>query len=175
MDYSIRFATGIKKYFDNISKNIWQDFEMNLLPDRTWREDDILHSSILKDGFDGSNGKKILNDINANNPIYSIKVEVKDYGGKPSETITGADLAIVFEVQLNKRPFSRRLTLVQLKRAYFKNGSTSFDELHHMSGRALYGKDFHQAQRMLFFTSHSVYWLAMTSGILVHSHVEIEG
>jgi len=166
MHYSIRFVDGLKRYFDNISKNIWQDFEMNLLPGRTWREDDILHSSIIKDGFDSTEGKRILNDINANNPIYNIKVEVKDYGGKEPETITGADLAIVFQVELNKKPFSRRLTLVQLKRAYFDKGSTSFDELHHLSGKKLYGKDFHQAQRMLFFTSHSVYWLAMTSGIL---------
>ncbi|HJP92232.1 MAG TPA: hypothetical protein VJ875_09775 [Pyrinomonadaceae bacterium] len=168
MDYSIRFATGLKKYFANISKNIWQDFELNLLTDRTWGEDEILRASILKSGFDG--GKKILNDINANNPVYNIKVETKDYGGKPDETITGADLAIVFETQINKKPLSRRLMLVQLKRAYFKKGvkkgGTSFEELHHLSGKEIYGVEFHQAQRMLFFTNHSVYWLAMTSGIL---------
>jgi hypothetical protein len=168
MDYAIRFASGLKRYFANISKSIWQDFELNLLPDRTWGEDEILRASILKSGFDG--GKKILNDINSNNPVYNIKVETKDYGGKPDETITGADLAIVFEVQINKKPLSRRLMLVQLKRAYFKKGvkkaGTSFDELHHLSGKDIYGVEFHQAQRMLFFTNHSVYWLAMTSGIL---------
>jgi hypothetical protein len=168
MDYAIRFATGLKRYFANISKNVWQDFELNLLPGRTWGEDEILRASILKNGFDG--GKKILNDINANNPVYNIKVETKDYGGKPDETITGADLAIVFEIQINKKPLSRRLMLVQLKRAYFnkgaKKGGTSFDELHHRSGKDIYGVEFHQAQRMLFFTNHSVYWLAMTSGII---------
>lgn len=168
MDYAIRFATGLKRYFANISKNVWQDFELNLLADRTWGEDEILRASILKNGFDG--GKKILNDINANNPVYNIKVETKDYGGKPDETITGADLAIVFEIQINKKPLSRRLMLVQLKRAYFKKGTkkggTSFNELHHLSGQDIYGVEFHQAQRMLFFTNHAVYWLAMTSGIL---------
>lgn len=170
MDYSIRFGLGLKEFFNNISRNVWRDFERSLLPDRNWYEDDILRTSVLKNGFDGRDQKSILNDINGKNPVYEIRCHVKEYAQHAEETITGADLAIVFRIEMDGRPISRRFFLVQLKRAHFGNGSTTFEELHRESGDGYFGKDFHQALRMLFFTQNSIYWLATTSGILADPH-----
>jgi hypothetical protein len=162
MDYATRFVTHLKSYFDHVPSNVWYDFERNLHPDRTWDEDSILRTSILRNGLDQTALLRQAND----NPIYELEVKSFDYGGKPDETITGADLAIVFRLELNKSLVARRLCLVQLKRASFEDGRTVFPALHHKSGKNYYGEDFHQAQKMLFFSTTPVYWIATTSALM---------
>jgi hypothetical protein len=162
MDYATRFVLHLKSYFDTIPQNVWSDFERNLRPDRKWDEDSILRSSILRDGFDQS---KWLREANGN-PVYNLSVKIEDYGGTKEETLTGADLAMILRLQVNKTLVTQRVVLVQLKRAFFQNGKTVFPTLHHESGARCFGRDFHQAQRMLFFSTTPVYWFASTSGIL---------
>jgi hypothetical protein len=162
MDYSTKFVSHLKSYFDSVPSNVWYDFETNLLPDRTWDEDSILRTSILLNGLDRA---ALLREAN-HNPIYKLEIKSFDYGGKGAETITGADLAIVFQLELNKHLVASRLCLVQLKRAFFENRKTQFPKLHHKSGKEHYGKDFHQAQKMLFFSTTPVYWFATTSALM---------
>jgi len=161
MDFATKFALKLKQYFDILPTNVWNDFERNLVPDRIWDEDSILRTSIIRDGID--NNISLLQKAN-NNPAYKIAVKACDYGGQGNETITGADLAVIFSLEINKVPVSRRLILVQLKRAFF-DPQTKFTSLHHESGKSYYGKDFHQAKKMLFFSTTPVYWFATTSAI----------
>src|SRR6266404_5241787 len=154
MDYSTKFVLQLKSYFDAIPQNVWSDFERNLQPNRKWDEDSILRTSILRDGFDAS---KRLRDAN-DNPVYNLSVKIEDYGGTKQETLTGADLALIVRLEVNETLLTQRVVLVQLKRAYFQNGKTMFPTLHHKSGAKYYGQDFHQAQKMLFFTTAPVYW-----------------
>ena len=162
MDYATRFVAHLKSYFDHVPFNVWYDFERNLHPDRTWDEDSILRTSILRNGLDQTSLLRNAND----NPVYELQVKSFDYGGKGDETITGADLAVVFRLELNKSLVARRLCLVQLKRAFFEDGRTVFPALHHKSGKQYYGDDFHQAQKMLFFSTTPVYWIATTSALM---------
>lgn len=162
MDYATKFILNLKSYFDSIPANVWSDFERNLLPHRKWNEDSILRTSILRDGFDASERLREAND----NPVYNLSVKVEDYGGAKEETLTGADLALILRLEVNKTLVTRRVVLVQLKRAYFQNGQTAFPTLHHKSGAKYYGRDFHQAQKMLFFSITPVYWFATTFGVL---------
>ncbi len=162
MDFATRFVVKLKSYFDAIPLNVWTDFERNLLPGRKWDEDSILRTSILRDGFDKTDR---LRDAN-NNPVYRLDIELEDYGGGLEETLTGADLALIFRFEINRSLLGQRLILVQLKRANFDNRTTGFPALHHRSGAKYYGRDLHQAQKMLLFSSTPVYWFAMTSGIL---------
>jgi hypothetical protein len=162
MDYATRFVALLKPYFDHVPSNVWYDFERHLHPDRTWDEDCILRTSILRDGLDSPAARRDAND----NPVYKLEIKCFDYGGKSEETITGADLAIVFCLELNKSLVARRLCLVQLKRAFFEDGLTVFPALHHKSGKHYFGDDFHQARKMLFFSTTPVYWIATTSPLM---------
>lgn len=162
MDFATKFALNLKQYFDIVPTNVWYDFERNLLPSRTWDEDSILRTSILYDGLDNN---AYLLEANRN-PVYKLKVKSEDYGGNQNETITGADLALILSLEVNKVVVARRLVLVQLKRAFFDNTRTKFPALHHRSGKKYYGQDFHQAQKMLFFSTTPVYWFATTSAIM---------
>lgn len=162
MDYTTRFVSHLKSYFDSVPANVWYDFETNLHPDRTWDEDSILRTSILRNGLDDLTLLREAND----NPVYNLEIKSFDYGGKGDETITGADLAIVFQLELNKSLVASRVCLVQLKRAFFENRKTQFPMLHHRSGKNYYGQDFHQAQKMLFFSTTPVYWIATTSALM---------
>jgi len=153
---------NLKSYLDAVPVNVWNDFARSLLPHRKWDENNILRTSILRDGFDASGRLRDAND----NPVYKLDVKVVDFGGASEETLTGADLAVILRLEVNKTLLSRRVVLVQLKRAYFENGKTVFAKLHETSGVRHYGRDFHQAQKMLFFSTAPVYWFATTSGVL---------
>lgn len=117
MDYTTKFVSHLKSYFDTVPSNVWYDFETNLHPDRTWDEDSILRTSILRNGLDRSNLLREAND----NPVYKLEIKSFDYGGRGEETITGADLAIVFQLELNKRLVASRVCLIQL--SLFQNSS----------------------------------------------------
>jgi hypothetical protein len=161
MDFASRFALFLKQYVDKISRNVWKDFESGLIPECIWGENEILRTSILRDGF---NSRDELDEANKN-PVYSLEVETRDYGGNSAETLTGADLAIVFQLEINQEMVAQRMILVQLKRAYFAGSRTSFKQLHYESGESIFGRDISQAERMLLFTDHAYFWLALTSGI----------
>jgi len=162
MDFATRFVLNLKSYFDAIPLNVWMDFERNLLPSRKWDENSILRTSIIRDGFDKKNSLDAAND----NPVYKLEVRTEDYGGGAEETLTGADLALVLRLEVNRTLVTSRVVLVQLKRAFYKNGSTTFPALHHNSGAKYFGRDYHQAQKMMFFSVVPVYWFAMSSGVL---------
>lgn len=162
MDFATRFVLNLKSYFDAIPLNVWSDFERNLLPGRKWDENSILRTSIIRDGFDKKNSLITAND----NPVYKLEVKTEDYGGGTEETLTGADLALILRLEVNRTLVTNRVVLVQLKRAFYDSGSTTFSSLHHSSGEKYFGRDFHQAQKMLFFSTTPVYWFAMSSGVL---------
>ena len=162
MDYATRFVLNLKSYFDAIPLNVWADFERNLLPGRTWDEDAILRTSIIRDGFDRKHSLDAAND----NPVYKLEFRTDDYGGATEETLTGADLALILRLEVNRTPVTSRVVLVQLKRAFYRNGKTEFTALHHRSGARYFGRDYHQAQKMMFFSTVPVYWFAMSSGVL---------
>lgn len=162
MDFATRFTQHVKSYFDRVSNNVWGDLQRNLVRGKKWDEDNILRTSILRDGLEK---QQDLDEANKN-PVYNLEVKTRDFGGQLEETLTGADLAVIFQVKINKTVVSQKLVLVQLKRAFFADGKTAFPKLHHRSGASYFGKALHQAQKMLLFTNTPVYWFAMSAGIL---------
>ena len=93
---------------------------------------------------------------------FSLEFDVVRHNPSAMEPLTGSDMAILVELRVDKKTVSRRIFLVQLKKAvHVSNGVVRFPELHHHSGKRWYKQPLHQAERMLFFTQCSVFWLAV--------------
>lgn len=160
MDYMILASEMIKKYIDRIALSVWYDFSKSKRQGKTWNEDEILRSSIIEKGFEQT---KPLIELNSKNPVYKIYADTKDIGGKDEETLTGADLVLIFTTKIRGKDYSKKLLLIQLKRIYDKG---IFKELHHESGVKYYNRNIHQAQKMLLFSCNSFYALATNDDII---------
>ena len=94
---------------------------------------------------------------------YSADFQYTIHPQQSMEPLTGADLAVDVNITIDRQLVYRKLFLVQLKLAKITNQGLHVPELHYKSGEKFFGKDIHQAQKMLLFSPSSVYWICVPS------------
>jgi hypothetical protein len=152
----------VKSFSEVLCQLVWSSFQRGLKYDDEWPEEHFF-KTLVDDGFRGGHprAQKVLDRLRSNGR-FSLEFDLVRHNPVSMEPLTGADLAVLVELRADKKTVSRRMFLVQLKKAvHVSNGVVRFPELHHHSGKKWYKQPLHQAERMLFFTQCSVFWLAV--------------
>ena len=165
---SIEFVGNLRRALDICNRLVWNSHRIGLEKDSDWPESEFF-TALITQGFRGNDrlASAAFDKLLRGSP-YRIRIECARHNSQAMEPLTGADLGVVTTLSINGLQTSRRGFLVQLKRAALattaKKSTATFPELHHMSGKAAFGRELHQAERMLLFTSAAVYWLAIPPG-----------
>jgi len=162
VDSSLEFAAAVKSFSEVLCQLVWASFQRGLKYDDEWPEEHFF-KTLVDDGFRGGNPRaQTLYGRLHSTGRFSLEFDVVRHNPSAMEPLTGSDMAILVELRVDKKTVSRRVFLVQLKKAvHVSNGVVRFPELHHLSGKRWYKRPLHQAERMLFFTQCSVFWLAV--------------
>jgi DNA-directed RNA polymerase subunit H (RpoH/RPB5) len=162
MNSSVEFAACVRQFAEMLGLLVWASFQRGLEHDREWPEEDFF-ATLVDQGFRGGHpqAKRLLDRLDEGGR-YSLRFQIVKHSPRRMEPLTGADLAFITELQVDGRIVTRRVSLVQLKKAAdSQHGAIGFPELHHKSGQRWFGKRLHQAERMLLFTQCAVFWLAV--------------
>ena len=162
MNSSTEFAASVRQFAETLGLLVWASFQRGLEHDREWPEEHFF-ATLVDQGFRGGHprAQRLLNRLNGGGR-YSLRFEIVRHSPGRMEPLTGADLAFLTELQVDGRILTRRVSLVQLKKAVDSDhGAIHFPELHRESGRRWSRRPLHQAERMLLFTQCAVFWLAV--------------
>lgn len=165
---SFEFVERLHGTFGLLNRLVWNSHRLGLSRDGEWPESEFF-AALINQGFGGLDSKtrEALSALDRGGP-YRLRFECKRHNQQIMEPLTGADLGVVVTVLLNGKQTSRRGFLVQLKKASLtstgKKRAVEFTDLHHFSGKAAFGRELHQAERMLLFSDAAVYWLAVPPG-----------
>ena len=165
---SLEFVERLRVALDLLNRLVWNSHRLGVSRDGEWPESEFF-AALITQGFRGldQRAKEALAGLDKGGP-YRVRFECARHNQQTMEPLTGADLGVVLTVVVNGQQSSRRGFLVQLKKASLvsagKRRTTAFSDLHHISGKTVFGRDMHQAQRMLLFTNAAVYWLAVPPG-----------
>jgi hypothetical protein len=168
-DTSLHFAEALRETLDLLGRIVWDSHQLGIHRDGEWPESEFF-ASLVNQGFGGLDPRAHAALAALALPgSYRISFECVRHNQQKMEPITGADLGVVVTVLVNGQGHSRRGFLVQLKKGTKREGKKAasgvqFDDLHHESGAKFFGRELHQAERMLLFTSSAVYWLAVPPG-----------
>jgi hypothetical protein len=161
MDSSLEFAASVRALVETLGLLVRASFQRGLTHDAEWPEEHFF-KTLVDDGLRGGHPhvKRLLDRI-SDGGRYSLRFDTVRHNPQKTEPLTGADLALVVQLDVDNRTLTRRVMLVQLKKAELVNGRIRFSELHRTGGKKWFGRNLHQAERMLLFTQCAVYWLAV--------------
>lgn len=163
---SLGFIQKLRDTMDLLGRLVWESHALGLRRDGEWPESEFF-AALINQGFGklDKRAKAALDELEEARP-YRVKFECARHHQQTMEPITGADLGVAVSVVVNGTLVSRRGLLVQLKKATIDvaKKTVQFDDLHHESGKRIFGRKMHQAERMLLFTNAAVYWLAVPPG-----------
>lgn len=164
-----QFARQLNRFFSTISGLIRSSQRTRQQHSEDWPEYALLETLVSR-GLRGDDPRtKDLRYQLQDGVPYSFSVDSTIHHSSKTEPLTGADIALVVDLQVDGTTVTRRLVLVQLKRSAESGRCVSFPHIHHHSGSQYFGANIHQAQRMLLFTDYSVYWLSVTPDALTDS------
>lgn len=165
---SLQFVSNVRRYLEASLDVVWESQCTARQALGSWKESNFSDALILHGlcGRDTRTGK-LLTTLGGRG-AYSLEVSFTPHSQQVMEPITGADFAVLVKVLVDGDPYQEKVFLVQLKCGAVVDGSAGYPDLHHYGGNraeALFGSKLHQAERMLFFTPASVYWLSVPTGL----------
>lgn len=162
---SFEFVESMRQAFELVTRLVWQSHAVGLSLDTEWPESEFF-SALITQGFRGLDPRtrNAFSQLDNSDGPFRIRIECERHNQQTMEPITGADLGVVFTFTINQRKATRRGFLVQLKKATQASPdhpSIQMSDLHHFSGKQIWGEDLHQADKMLRFSNAAVYWIAV--------------